>query len=187
MVSGLIATTVVKSEKRLDGWLANWRKRGAMEPQTQPFGELVGSTKLSLPATCHITGFTASPFLLFTFRGGDQLFFVASFWGVWGWGGGPPCSAPRVPCHTSEPQSSSPLRRAPFSPQSRAADAAPRLGHVTRRGGLFCAARSVFFLPRVQWAPCGPTPSLFKGCLCAQCRLLFSARGESEGAKGRKY
>lgn len=132
---------------------------------------LSAQPNLATNATCHFAGFFSQPrfccfFVLFT---AARDFAVASLEpacrGVLGqlpylvW-----LTHLRTSLELGCGGECSPLRRAPFSPQSRAAvdaaDAAPRLGHVTSRGGLSSAARSVFFLPRVQWAPCGPTPSL---------------------------
>lgn len=70
------------------------------------------------------------------------------------------------------------LKRARFSQQNRAADAAPRLVHVTSRSGLSSPARSVF-PSQGSMSALWPHPVSLQGCLSPQCRLLFSER-ESE-------
>lgn len=66
-------------------------------------------------------------------------------------------------------------KRAPFPPQSRAADAAPCPAHVTRRNGLSSPARSVF-PSQGSMSAVWPHPVSLRGCLSLQCRLLFSER-----------
>ena len=75
------------------------------------------------------------------------------------------------------------LKRAPFSPQSRAADAAPRPGHVTRRSGLSSPPLSV--LPsQGSMSAVWPHPVSLQRCLSPQCRLLFSEREKARERKG---
>lgn len=79
-----------------------------------------------------------------------------------------------------------PLKRAPFSPQSRA-PLTPLRARSTWQGEAaspLVLARS--FLPRVQWAPCGPTPSLFRAVYLFNVGFYSRRERESERGKRRK-
>ncbi|KAK5599951.1 hypothetical protein CRENBAI_012980 [Crenichthys baileyi] len=86
-----------------------------------------------------------------------------------------PCFARLPPC--CGPFSS---KRAPFCAHGRAADAAPRPGHVTKRSGLSSPPFSV--LPsQGSMSAVWPHPVSLQRRLPLQCSLLFS-----EEEKGRK-
>lgn len=171
-------------------------KIGCFLAQTVACNELVGSTKLSFHATCHFAWFFSQPPLAFYF----SLRLKSSRWPPPPWnplvgrgvlaGSHSPCA-----CHTSQPRSNwgwgglFPFEEgAVFSAEPRRwrrwRRSAPRPRDEPRRPLLCCSLG--LFPSQGSMSAVWPHPVSRRGCLCAQCRLLFSASGESEGAKGRK-
>lgn len=63
-------------------------------------------------------------------------------------------------------------------------DAVTHRGHVTQRSGLSSSPRS--FLPRVQWALCGPTPCLFSAVYLLNVAYYSRKERTRERKKRRK-